>query len=62
MTRFATHNVSELAAHLCFYLGVQAACEAIDAKAFRRRVRAAEAHGRAAGSERFEGGRARMRL
>ena len=62
VTRFATHNVSELAAHLCFYLGVQAACEAIDAKAFRRRVRAAEAHGRAAGSERFEGGRARMRL
>ena len=41
VTRFATRHVSEVAAHVCFFFVVQAACEANDARAFRRRLRAA---------------------
>ena len=69
--RFATHHIPRVAAHVTFNLAVQAACEAHDARAFAKRVRAASvrrggaagaarADARAAG-ERFEGLRARTR-
>ena len=69
--RFATHHIPRVAAHVTFNLAVQAACEAHDARAFAKRVRAASvrrggaagaarADARAAG-ERWEGVRARTR-
>ena len=68
--RFATHHVPRVAAHVGFNLAVQAACEAHDARAFAKRVRAARRRGGAAGAaradaraagERREGLRARTR-
>ena len=70
MRRFATHHIPRVAAHVTFNLAVQAACEAHDARAIAKRVRAASvrrggAAGRRAPRARpesgFEGLRARTR-